>query len=126
MTPEVKNAVEELERAFVGHRIDIEPEEQGGAYVTVHDVALGECYTPPTTWVGFLISFQYPFADCYPHFIDTGVARKDGTAHGTGFGATVWRNRAVWQISRRSNRLDPNVDTAASKLGKVIAWLRSQ
>jgi hypothetical protein len=34
-----------------------------------------------------------------------------------------WRERQVTQISRRSNRWDPAVDTAAAKLAKVLQWL---
>jgi len=75
--------------------------------------------------VGFLISFQYPRADVYPHFIDGSVSRKDGAALGQGFSATTWQDRKALQISRRSNRLDPTIDTAALKLQKVLDWLRS-
>jgi hypothetical protein len=129
MTPEVQTAVEELRAAFAGHRIDVVPEEQGGAYIIVHDLQLGDAYTPATSFVGFLITFQYPRADVYPHFIDAAVRRADGGGIGAGFsGPTTWPGwrGPVIQVSRRSNRLDPGLDTAATKLAKVLAWMAAQ
>lgn len=127
MTPEVQTAVEEIRQTFAGHRVDVEVESQGGAYVIVHDLAVGERYIPATTWFGFLITFQYPRADVYPHFIDGALRRADGKPHATGIsGPTQWQNRAVLQISRKSNRWNPATDTAAAKLLKVLDWLRSQ
>ena len=127
MTPEVEHAIAEIKTSFDGHRVDVEPEPQGGAYVIVHDISVGDLYAPTTTWFGFLITFQYPRADVYPHFVDAQFRRADGCAHGAGFsGPTQWQGRVTIQISRRSNRLNPAVNTAASKLAKVIEWVKSQ
>jgi hypothetical protein len=126
MTPDIKEAVEEIRRAFPGRTIDVEPEARGGAYVVVHDVPLGDQYKPVSSWVGFFITFQYPHADVYPHFIDAGVVRTDGKTHGEGFALADWRGRRALQISRRSNHLNPAVDTAASKLAKVLQWIKSK
>jgi len=129
MTPEVKQSIEEIRVAFEGHRIDVAPEPQGGAYVVVNDLKIGSRYDPQVTWFGFLITFQYPNADVYPHFIDGGVKRADGNHHGAGFsGPTTWPGRAgqVLQLSRRSNRWNPAFDNAAAKLAKVLEWVRTQ
>lgn len=127
MTPEVEQAIREIETAFDGHKVDFEPEAQGGAYVVVHDLFIGERYVPTTTWFGFLITFQYPRADVYPHFVDPQLRRADGHPLGAGFsGPTGWHGRSAVQISRRSNRLNPAVDTAATKLAKVMEWVKSQ
>ena len=75
MTPEVSAAVEEIRQTFVGHHVEIEDEAQGGAYVIVHDLAVGEHFKPEKVWLGCLISFQYPIADIYPHFTDPGLTR---------------------------------------------------
>src|SRR5438552_3210041 len=101
MTPEVQSAIDELKQAFPGHRIDVDPEAQGGAYVVVRDLPIGDRYVPMTTWVGFLLSFQYPRADVYPHFIDSTVRRADGVGHSGGFQQTSWRNAPATQVSRR-------------------------
>lgn len=127
MTPEVEAAVEGVRQTFPGHRLEVEPEVQGGAYVVVHELPLGGRYAPETSWFGFLITFQYPRADVYPHFIDGGVRRADGRPHGPGFsGPNPWRGRPALQVSRRSNRWDPALDTAAVKLLKVLEWVRAQ
>lgn len=127
MTPEVEQAIAQIRTTFDGHRVQFEPEPQGGAYVIVDDVFLGDHYVPTTSWVGFLITFQYPRADVYPHFVDPQLRRDDGRALGTGFSGPVsWQGRQALQISRRSNHLNPAIDTAATKLAKVIEWVKSQ
>lgn len=127
MTPEVQRAIEELKEAFPGHPIDVTPEAQGGAYIVVRDLPIGEQYIPSISWVGFQMTFQYPNADVYPHFVDGSLRRKDGRGLGQGLsGPTNWQERSVIQVSRRSTRLNPAVDTAATKLTKVLSWLKSQ
>jgi hypothetical protein len=127
MTPEVEGAIKELERAFPGSRVDVEPDADGGAWVVVNDLPVGPTYELGTTWVGFQVTFQYPRADVYPHFLDGALRRKDGKGLGEGFsGATQWRGRPAVQVSRRSNRLDPSTDTAATKLAKVLEWVRTK
>ena len=55
------------------------------------------------------------------------VRRADGKQHGKGFsGPLVWQGRLALQVSRRSNRWSPALDTAAAKLLKVLEWVRSQ
>ncbi len=127
MTPEVQAAIEEIRQSFPGHLVDAQPEPQGGAYVIVHSLDLGERYTPTQGWIGFVVSFQYPRADVYPHFLDGGVRRVDGQPHGLGmYGPIAWRERSALQLSRRSRQWNPAVDTAAAKLHKVLEWVRSR
>jgi len=125
MTPEVKVAIEEIKATFPDQRVDVEDEPQGGAYVVVHDLSIGTTYAPSSTWVGFVVSYQYPYADVYPHFIDGEVQRVDKQGLGGGFSnRATWQNRSAVQVSRRSNRWNPAVDTAATKLIKVLEWIR--
>jgi hypothetical protein len=127
MNPEVVAAIDEIRRAFPESYVEATPEAQGGAYVIVHNLALGAQYEPSQGWCGFLISFQYPRADVYPHFVNGDLRRTDGQSHGSGISGPIeWQGRRVLQISRRSNRWNPAVDTAAAKLAKVLAWLRDQ
>lgn len=127
MTPEVEAAVKEVEQSFPGSRVEVEPDSDGGALVIVWDLGIGPTYVPETVWVGFRITFQYPRADVYPHFLDPAIRRKDGHALGEGFSNTTdWRGRPVVQVSRRSNRLNPETDTAATKLAKVLEWVRAK
>ena len=127
MTPEVEVAIAELKQVFDGHTIDISPETQGGAYIKVHDLEIGQQFTPSRTWIGFLINFQYPRSDVYPHFMDPTVGRADGSVwHGGISGPTDWNGTKAIQISRRSNHWDASRDSAAIKLIKVLEWLKTQ
>jgi hypothetical protein len=126
MMPEVEQAIEEIKTHFPGAMVETERDPQGGAYVLVHNLDFGGKYTPSKNWIGFLIDFHYPRSDVYPHFFDRAVRRADCGQYGGGISSTSWRNKEVWQISRRSNRLNPAVDTAAFKLAKVLEWLKVQ
>src|SRR4051794_13462154 len=107
MTPDVERAITELKDSFEGHKIEVEEESQGGAYIIVHDLEIGSQYSPSKTWIGFMIGFQYPTADVYPHHIDGKVKRVDDQPLLNPFSKTNWRDKDVWQISRRTNKLDP-------------------
>jgi hypothetical protein len=127
MTPEVAAAVGEIRKTFDGHRVDVEDETQGGAYVTVHGQSIGAAFAPASSWVGFLITFQHPRADVYPHFIDGDVRRADGGKLPDGMTTGHnWRGKNAIQVSRRSNRWNAATDTAAVKLIKVLEWLRGR
>lgn len=88
-------------------------------------IPLGPPYAQADTWIGFQITFQYPYADVYPHFTRPDLTRLDGRALGEGFGTAQFRNQPAIQISRRSNKLNPATDTATLKLLKVLQWLRT-
>jgi hypothetical protein len=126
MTDAVKEAVEEIKQTFAGHPVSVEEEEQGGAHVTVGELPIGSQYEPEKSRCSFTITFQYPYADVYPHFLDANVVRKDRQPHKGGFSVTTWRDRPVLQISRRSNHRNPLLDTAAVKLLKVLQWIQEQ
>ena len=130
MTPEVNAAIEEIRNAFPGKTIDVAEDQNGGAYVVVHDLDIGDQYIPNTTWIGFQITYQYYHADVYPHYIDSGIRRCDGKDHVSGFHLNRSfpgrKGQSAIMISRRSNHWDPTTDTAAIKLEKVLDWIRQQ
>jgi hypothetical protein len=125
VTAEVQGAVAEIRSAFPESAVVAEEDGQGGAFIRVESVDIGQKYAPSKTWFGFHITFQYPRADVYPHHMGADVKRVDGVGFGQGVSAQKWRDSPSLQISRRSNRLEPTVDTAATKLMKVIAWLKN-
>jgi hypothetical protein len=123
----VEKSIEELRKTFPSAAVSIEEDGDGGAYVTLDPVPLGEPYAQAETWVGFHIGFQYPASDVYPHFMRYDLSRRDGAALGVGMSKAVqYRSRTATQISRRSNNLDPAHQTAAHKLLKVLTWMQSQ
>lgn len=121
---EVARAVEEIRGHFPGNPVTIKPDGSGGAFVTLEDVWLSPLYQQADTWVGFQITFQYPYADVYPHFVRHDLRRVDGRSLGEGTGSSPFDGRPAIQLSRRNNHLDPAVDTALLKLLKVLEWLR--
>jgi hypothetical protein len=126
MTPDVEQAIQEIRTAFDGHTVDIVMEAQGGAHVTVHDVSIGPAFTPAQTWIGFTISFHYPIADVYPHFIGGDVRRANAEGYGEAISASSWQGRPALQVSRKSRNWDAANDTAALKLMQVLQWLRTR
>ena len=131
MNAAVQQAVEEIRSAFPGRIAEVEPDGQGGAFVKVHGLHIGDQYHPSESWIAFRITFQYPHADVYPHFCVPGLQRKNGNGLGAGFNVNnTWQSATkiepATMISRRSNRLNSATDTAALKLQKVLDWMRSQ
>jgi hypothetical protein len=133
--PGVEQALRELREGAPGTVRHIE-DGDGGAFVLVEGIDLGEHYAPSTTWVGFHITWPYPDADVYPHFIDASVRyvgdgptpnqHPDGNlpvamARGN-FEAPGFKLTAI-QVSRRSNRRDSETDTALDKLLRVIEFV---
>jgi hypothetical protein len=129
--PAVVAAIDEVRSSFPGRQIDIESDGQGGAFVRLHEVDLGPTYQPQKTWIGFQITFQYPFADVYPHFIRPDIRRADGKPFGEAihpdktFPRPSGSENAIL-ISRASRHRDPATDTAVVKLAKVLDWIRSR
>ena len=126
MKPEVVKAVEELTVGFADAEVVACGAGDGGAIVTIDPVDPGPAYVPRETWLKFLIAYQYPYADVYPLFVRPDLARIDGQSHGEGITLTSFHGEPALQLSRRSNRLDPAIDTAALKVAKVVQWLHEQ
>jgi hypothetical protein len=125
LTPEVATAIEDIRAAFPDAVAQVR-EDGDGVVVVLDPVDPGPAYVQRTTWIGFRITYQYPYSDVYPHFVRGDLARADGAPLGEGLTVTRFENRAAVQISRRSNRLDPATDTAVLKLTKVLHWLASR
>ena len=138
MKPDVEKAVTQLREGMPGHDVRVEEDSDGGAFVIVEGIDIGESYAPTVSWVGFHITWPYPDADVYPHYIDPEVryvgegvapnAHPEGdlpTSLSRGAAMPGFEIAAI-QVSRRSNRRNPTTDTALLKLLRVIAFLRSR
>jgi hypothetical protein len=126
VTEAVAAALDEIREAFPEAAVSVREDGDGGAFVIVEPLDPGAPYLQRETWVGFHITFQYPFADVYPHFVRSDLVRVDGQVLGEATSPGSFDDRPAIQLSRRSNRLNPNSDTAALKLVKVLAWLSSR
>jgi hypothetical protein len=125
-TAAVEKAIGEVRACFPNNPLEVVPDGSGGAFVIMQVIPLGPPWAQADTWIGFQITFQYPYADVYPHFVRPDLSRVDGKPLGAGLGHAQFRSQTAVQVSRRSNKLNPATDTATLKLLKVLKWLRSQ
>jgi hypothetical protein len=124
MKVEVSTGIEELKRQFSSSSFNIREDGQGGAYVVIEPISLGARYRPETTWMGFHIPPQYPYADIYPVFIGAESARTDGVA----FVAPVtpghnFEGRTAIQVSRRSGAAQNGLQKVTAKILKILDFL---
>jgi hypothetical protein len=128
MKEAVEQAIEQLRQAHPGHQLELLDEPQGGAFVIVDDLPIGERFNQKRSWIGFALAFQYPLADVYPHFLRADLELADGRELASPLNANQMMpgfDRPAVMLSRRSNRWNPARDTAALKLARVLEWLRS-
>ena len=124
MKQNVRNAIEELRRAFPSSEVCIREDGDGGAYVIVEDIEIGERYQPSVTWLGGHITALYPYADIYPLFIADNVRRADDVAFEAPVTAGAqFFDRPALQVSRRNNRSQNYPQTAVAKFVKVLHFL---
>jgi len=124
MKAEVSAAIEELKRQFTTSSVTAREDGQGGAHVIIDALSLGPRYKPESTWMGFQIPAQYPYADIYPVFVGAETARVDGVP----FAAPVtpghqFQERAAIQVSRRSAAATQGTQTATAKVLKILDFL---
>jgi hypothetical protein len=138
MKPAVIQALQELDEGAPGGPVESKDDGSGGAFVLVRDLDIGEAYVPPFTWVAFHLPWSYPEGDVYPHFIDNAIKyvgdrsapneHPDGnlpTSMAHGNTAPGFELSAI-QVSRRSQRWNPETDTALHKLLRVLDFIRSR
>ena len=126
MKPEVQKAIDEIKAVHTDAPLTIREDGEGGAYVIIEEIDPGPTYQQRVTWIGFRITFQYPYSDTYPHYVRGDLARVDGQALGEAMSPTTFEGRPAIQISRRSNHINPRTDTALIKLQKVLTWLATR
>jgi hypothetical protein len=127
MNEAVAAAVEQLRNFYGQGNVEALADSEGGAYVLVRNLDIGETYNYPSIWCRFRITYMYPEAQVYPHYINHDIKRKDGKPLGGGFSdPMMWNNHSVVQVSRTSKNWNPALDTAQIKLEKVIQWVKER
>jgi hypothetical protein len=126
MNEPVQEAIEEIRHTWPDAAVTAKDDGDGGAYVRIEPIDPGAPYVQRETWIGFRITAQYPYADVYPLFVRADLARTDGQPLGDALTPGSFDGETAIQVSRKQNHLDPNTDTAAIKVLKVIRWLASR
>lgn len=131
MKEAVQAGVSAIVARFGDDRVRVVEDGQGGAWVEITDVELGDPYDQETSFVVFVLPFNLPNADVYPLFLRHDLSRRDHAALGEGFANTAlsWPGdpnpRPVTQVSRRT-RGAFSLQTSLQKLEKVLEWVRSR
>ncbi|WP_371783901.1 hypothetical protein [Streptosporangium subroseum] len=122
MNPKVVEAVNAVRAHFAGKPVEVVPDGAGGAHVFIEEIEVGLLYTPDVTWLGFHIDSAHPHSDVYPHYVGR-LTRTDGVSLGEAITEHDYQGRPALQLSRRSNRWNPAIDTAANKAERILKWL---
>jgi hypothetical protein len=124
MKIEVSSGIEELRRQFSASIFTVREDGQGGAYVIVEPVVLGQKFRPDSTWLGFHIPPQYPYADIYPVFIGANVARANGVPFAVPVTpGHIFEGRPAIQVSRRNSVAQSGLQKVGAKILKVLDFL---
>jgi hypothetical protein len=123
--PSVASAIDDIKSEFLEAVITIAPDGQGGARVCLDGVQLRSPRFQGVTWIGFYITFVYPNADIYPHYVRPDLI-INGSAAAPLHPNHEFMGRSAIMVSRVNRSHDPSTDTALLKLHKVIEWLNDQ
>jgi len=123
MTPEVQQAIDEIKATFTDASVESKSDGDGGAFITVDPVELSDAYDQSSTWMGVHITMNYPNSDTNPHFVRPDLSRKDEKDVASNVTKGDFQGRQAFQISRSSPRRNPEHETAAIKMLKVMKWL---
>jgi hypothetical protein len=124
MKVEVSAGIEDLKKQFPFATVKVRDDGQGGAYVVIEPVELGDRFLPAQSWVGFQIPAQYPYADIYPVFIGGDVRRADGKCFAVPVtGGHSFEGRQAIQISRRNSAAQNGLQRVCVKVLKILDFL---
>jgi len=121
ITPDVAQALAELRGAFP-NRVTNEPDELGGALVTIAGVHMPSGWPLTHSELTFVIPFNFPAIPLYPYYIPAEAAPAGQLP--TALQRIEWRGAAVLQLSLRHTAWRPGVDTVLGSMLQAIDWLR--
>jgi hypothetical protein len=128
----VKAVLADIVNAYGEEKVCVVPDGQGGAWIEIAEVELGDHYAQVTTFIICLLPFNLPAADVYPLFVRNDLARSDGKGLGEGFATTSVnlpgnaQPRPVVQVSRRTRGNAFVFQTPRQKIEKVLDWVRTR
>ncbi len=127
VTPEVHEAVREIVANFPGSTVLAWSDGEGGAFVVIDDVDVGEAWVPRISWLGCRILNAYPEADVYPLFVRGDLARSDRAPLVAPMNPSQrFAEKPAVMVSRTSPRRSASTASAAVRLINTLSFLRNQ
>jgi hypothetical protein len=120
----VSVGLQQLEEVFTG-RVRHEPDGEGGAFVVVEEIELGEHWSARTAELAFHLAYNYPASSIYPYYLQPDIVPAGG-AFPQALQRVEWRGSPMIQVSLRQENWDPRRDNAVGAVMQTQDWLRSQ
>lgn len=124
--PEVQQALAEVTANINEGVLLAWPDGEGGAFVVVDDLDLGERWAPRQGWLGCRILNSYPDSELYPFYIRADARRVDGVDLSAPFnlGQSLFGQPAT-TVSRQPNRPIKGPRSAAVRFINVVDFVRT-
>lgn len=125
VTSEVRGAVEEVSANFPDSQVLAWPDGEGGVFLVIDDLDIGEVWAPRVSWLGCRVLNAYPEADVYPIFVRGDLARSDGKPLAAPMHPNQqFAGQPAVMVSRTSSRRSPSTSSAAVRLVNTLTFLR--
>lgn len=129
MTEEQADALANVQATFSEHVVDHEEAADGGLWVVVREVAIGEGWNRAVIDLVVKLQVTYPSSMPYPFYCEPGLARTDGQSFGpiqpaVDVGDGVQRTQISLTVQGQKE-FDTSNESLGSRFVAVIAWLRS-
>jgi hypothetical protein len=130
MTEEQADALESVRKTFPKHAVDHEETADGGLWVIMREVAIGDGWNRPLIDLAVKLQVTFPTTPPYPFYCEPGLVRANGQVFSPTQSTSIDIGDGVQrtQISLRINtqeRFDTDNETLGSRFVAVIAWLRN-
>lgn len=129
MTEEQADALANVEATFSDHVVDHEETDDGGLWIIVRQVAIGDGWNRALIDLAVKLQVTFPSSMPYPFYCEPGLARTDGqnfspVQPAVDIGAGVTRTQLSLTVQGQQ-QFDTANETLGSRFVAVIAWLRS-
>jgi hypothetical protein len=130
MTDEQADALADVEATFREYQVDHDETADGGLWVILRQVAIGDGWNRPVIDLAVKLQLTYPTTPPYPFYCEPGLGRTNGqvfsptSATSVDIGDGVQRTQISLRITTQE-RFDTVNETLAGRYAAVIDWLRN-
>jgi hypothetical protein len=130
MTEEQADALADVNATFPEYQVDHEETADGGVWVILRQVAIGDGWNCPVIDLAVKLQLTYPTTPPYPFYCEPGLARTNGHVFsptqttGVDVGDGVQRTQISLRINNQEH-FDTANETLSGRFVAVIDWLRN-